>query len=72
MPAFAVVLGKRIAAPFLRMDMHHNRTRRIFYGLEHFNQRSDIVTLFQVLVIKTERLEVIVLGLSASCTEFCQ
>ena len=72
MPPFTVIFGKRKTATFLRMDMHHDRTRRIFHGLENFNQRSDIVTLFQILVIKAKRFEVIVFGLATSRTEFRQ
>ena len=52
--------------------MDHDRARCILHRLENFNQRSDIVTLFQVLVIKAKRLEIIVFGLARSRPEFCQ
>ena len=72
MPAFAVLFGIGIATAFLRMQMHHDRARRIFHGLENFNERSDIITLFKILVIKAKRLEVIVFRLARSRAKFCQ
>ena len=72
MPAFAVLFGIGIATAFLRMNVHHNRAGRIFHGLEYFDERCNIVTLFQVLVIKAKRLEVIIFGLATRGTKFCQ
>ena len=54
------------------MQMHHDRARRIFHGLENFNQRRNIITLFKIHVIKAKRLEVIVFGLARSRAKFCQ
>ena len=62
MPNFFVGYGWRKAVSLFGMDVNHGWLIGILHALEHFDKFFDIVSFFQILILKAPCLKAVVLA----------